>query len=102
MFTNAGTGWPADAIITNSILVIKAIVMSTECITVISPRLVKVEVAAGRLCAVPLEDIGSLREVGLAWRRSDRLSPIAMRFRDILRQIGTRELVAAHSPTHRQ
>ncbi|PTW63185.1 LysR family transcriptional regulator [Breoghania corrubedonensis] len=97
VFNNARTGWPSRAIITNSILAIKAIVMNTDCITVISPRLVEVEVAAGRLCAVPLEDVGSLREVGLALRRSDKLSPIAARFRDILREIASRGTDATHS-----
>ncbi|MEI2385812.1 LysR family transcriptional regulator [Breoghania sp. JC706] len=95
VFNKAGTGWPVRSIITNSILTIKAIVMNTDCITVISPRLVEVEVAAGRLHAVPLEDIGSLREVGLAWRRSDRLSPIATRFREIVRQIANPEGAAS-------
>jgi len=92
VFTSAGIRWPTRGINTNSILAIKAIVMNTDCVTIMSPRLVEVECGAGRLCSVPLTDVSALRPVGLMWRRDDALSPIAARFAEILQR------VASHHP----
>jgi len=52
-------------------------------------------VALGRLRSIPLEDVGSLRPVGLIWRRDEKLSPIATRFAKILRSIAREEECAA-------
>lgn len=87
VFANAGIPWPARAISTNSILASKAIVMSTDCVTIMSPRLVEVECEVGRLCTVELTDVRSLRPVGLTWRADEDLSPIASRFAQALRQM---------------
>lgn len=92
VFTTAGLRWPNGGISTNSILSIKAIVMNTDCITIMSPRLVEVERGAGRLCSVPLTDVSALRPVGLMWRRDEEMSPIAARFAQVLRS------VAEHDP----
>jgi LysR family transcriptional regulator, regulator of abg operon len=86
VFANAGLQWPVRGVSTNSILAIKAIVMNTECVTIMSPALVEVECQAGRLRAVPLADVAPLQPVGLIWRKGDELSPIAARFARILRQ----------------
>ena len=85
VFAAAGLAWPDRAISTNSILAIKAIVMDTECVTIMSPLLVEVEVRARRLRAVPLQDIAPLQPVGMMWRAGDELSPIAARFARVLR-----------------
>lgn len=85
VFEAAGVAWPTCGISTNSILAIKAIVMSTECVTVMSPALVNVERNAGRLQAIALKDIAPLQPVGMMWRKDDELSPIATRFAKILR-----------------
>ncbi len=87
MFATAGIGWPTRAINTNSILAIKAIVMSSDCVTIMSPRLVEVEREIGRISTVALTDVGPLRPVGLMWRANDELSPIAARFADVLRRV---------------
>jgi DNA-binding transcriptional LysR family regulator len=87
VFTNAGHRWPTRGISTNSILAIKTIVMTTKCVTIMSPRLVEVEVQAGRLCSVPVDDIGSLQPIGLILRRADELSPTAARFARLLREV---------------
>lgn len=87
VFDAAGVPWPSHGISTNSILAIKAIVMAGDCVTVMSPALVEVERAAGRLVAVPLRDIAPLQPVGLMWRRGEALSPVAERFAAALRAI---------------
>ncbi|MBK8759068.1 MAG: LysR family transcriptional regulator [Sulfuritalea sp.] len=87
MFATAGIGWPTRAINTNSILAIKAIVMSSDCVTIMSPRLVEVEREIGRISTIALTDVGPLRPVGLMWRANDELSPIAARFADVLRRV---------------
>ena len=87
VFAAAQMDWPSRTISTNSILAIKAVVMDTDCVTIMSPRLVDVELRAGRLHAVPLEDLAPLRQVGLMWRRRDTISPIAARFMAIVRQL---------------
>ncbi len=91
VFAAVGQSWPARGIVTNSILAIKAVVMNSDCVSIISPRLVEVEVATGRLRSIPLEDVAPLQPVGLIWRRDDKLSPIAARFAKILRGIAQEE-----------
>jgi molybdate transport repressor ModE-like protein len=85
VFAAAGMAWPQRAISTNSILAIKAIVMNTSCVTIMSPMLAEVETHAGRLHAVPLKDVASLQPVGMVWRAGDPPSPIAERFVRLLR-----------------
>lgn len=85
VFSVAGVAWPTCGISTNSILAIKAIVMNSECVTMMSPSLVEVECHAGRLHAVPLKDIAPLQPVGVMWRSGDEQSPIAVRFAKVLR-----------------
>ena len=87
VFSSVGQHWPSRGIVTNSILAIKSVVMNSDCVSIISPRLIEVEVAMGRLHSIPLEDVAPLRPVGLVWRRNDKLSPIAARFAKILRSI---------------
>ncbi len=86
LFAGSGVSWPVRAISTNSILASKAIVMSTDCVTIMSRRLVDVECEVGRLCTVELSGVGSLRPVGMTWRADEELSPIATRFAQALRQ----------------
>jgi DNA-binding transcriptional LysR family regulator len=91
VFASVGQGWPRRGIVTNSILAIKDVVMNSDCVSIISPRLVEVEVAMGRLRAIPLVDVRPLQPVGLIWRRDDKLSPIAARFAKILRSFAQEE-----------
>ncbi len=87
MFAAAGIGWPLRAINTNSILAMKSIVMSSDCVTIMSPRLVEVEREVGRICVLELTDVGPMRPVGMMWRANEELSPIAARFGRILRAV---------------
>jgi DNA-binding transcriptional LysR family regulator len=91
VFAAANLGWPVNSISTNSVLAIKSIVMTTDCVSLMARELVEVEVAAGRLKVVALEDVGSQRPVGMMWRRSEALSPIAARVADIFRQVAREE-----------
>lgn len=85
VFAAAGLPWPTAGISTNSILAIKAIVMNTEGVTIMSPVLVEVERLAGRLQVVPLREVAPLHPVGMMWRSGDELSPTAGRFAKVLR-----------------
>lgn len=85
VFEGAGLAWPTRGIATNSIIAIKAIVMNSECVTVMSPALTEVECLSGRLKAVPLSDVAPRQPVGMIWRKDDELSPIAKRFAQVLR-----------------
>lgn len=87
VFASVGQRWPQRGIATNSILAIKSVVMTTDCVTIMDPRLIGVEAALGRLCSVPLEDVERPKPVGLVSRRGDNLSPIAARFVKILRHL---------------
>ena len=85
VFMAAGIEWPRAGISTNSILAIKSIVMRSECVTLMSPALVEVECATGRLRAVPLVGVAPLQPVGMTWRDGDEQSPIIARFAKVLR-----------------
>jgi DNA-binding transcriptional LysR family regulator len=91
VFAASDLGWPIQSINTNSIIAIKAIVMSTDCVSLMARGLVEVEIEAGRLWAIALEDIGGQRTVGLMWRRNEKLAPTAARLVEILRRISKEE-----------
>lgn len=94
VFMAAGVNWPSRAISTNSILAIKAIVMNTDCVTIMSPRLVDVECELGRLCAVEMTDVAPLQPVGLIWRANEEQTPIAARFAQAIRRVAHESAVA--------
>jgi DNA-binding transcriptional LysR family regulator len=91
VFAASDLGWPTQSINTNSILSIKAIVMNTDYVSLMARGLVEVEVEAGRLQAIALEDVGSQRPVGLIWRRNETLAPTAARLVEILRRVSKEE-----------
>ncbi|MBE7419612.1 MAG: LysR family transcriptional regulator [Ideonella sp.] len=90
VFEAAGLPWPTAGISTNSILAIKAIVMNTEGVTIMSPVLVDVERKAGRLQVVPLQEVSPLQPVGMLWRSDDEPSRAAARFAKFLRLVAAR------------
>ncbi len=104
VFAAFNLGWPVNSISTNSVLAIKSIVMSTDCVSLMARELVEVEVAAGRLRVVALKDVGNQRPVGMMWRRSEALSPIAARVAGIFRDVARDEFAhpAAASRRHRR
>lgn len=89
VFSVAGVPWPTSGVSTNSILAIKSIVMNTQGVTIMAPGLVDVECRSGRLCAVPLVELGPLQPVGMMWRAGEERSPIAGRFAKLLRLAAT-------------
>ena len=93
VFGAAGLPWPAVSISSNSVAAIKAMVMASDCMTVMAPALVAVEREAGRLCTVPISDVTAMQPVGMIWRDNDETSPITLRFMQILRE------TAAQHPT---
>ena len=102
VFAASDLGWPAQSINTNSIIAIKAIVMSTDCVSLMARGLVEVEIEAGRLWAIALEDVGSQRPVGLTWRRSEKLTPTAARLVEILRRVSKEETPPRKAPAGRK
>jgi DNA-binding transcriptional LysR family regulator len=65
--------------------------MNTDYVSLMARGLVEVEVEAGRLQAIALEDVGSQRPVGLIWRRNETLAPTAARLVEILRRVSKEE-----------
>jgi DNA-binding transcriptional LysR family regulator len=94
VFATAGVAWPLQGIATNSIVAIKAIVMNSDGLTLMSPALTEIECASGRLVAVPLSGVAPLQPVGMIWRKDDELSPIAQRFARLLRRAAAQRSLA--------
>jgi len=93
LFISAGVQWPAFYIGTNSMTALKAIVMESDCVTIMPRRLLQLERKARRLTTVPLKERGSRRSLGLSWIRHRGLSPIAERFAECLRNVARKERV---------
>jgi DNA-binding transcriptional LysR family regulator len=79
LFAAENESWPSQAIITNSITALKSIVMQSDCVTILSEKLVQLEVKARRIVCVPLRKQHFTREICLRHRRSPR-SPLVARF----------------------
>jgi LysR family transcriptional regulator, regulator for genes of the gallate degradation pathway len=94
LFISAGVQWPAFYIGTNSMTALRAIVMQSDCVTIMPRRLLQLERKAKRLTTVPLKDRGSRRSLGLSWIRHRGLSPIAARFADCMLEVARKERVA--------
>jgi DNA-binding transcriptional LysR family regulator len=89
MFATAGVPWPEDIIESNSILALKAIVMNTGYISIMSPGLVEIECAAGYLKALPLDDMAELQPIGYTVRGGETPGPVTGRFLEILKAVST-------------
>lgn len=88
VFTAVNEPWPARYISTNSITMLKSLVMRSDGVSISSALLVELERAAGRLAVVSLRQPPFAREISLRWRAGANLSPLALRFIDILRAVG--------------
>lgn len=97
VFETAGGPWPTTGISTSSILAIKAIVMNSEGVTIMSPVLVDVERRAGRLHVAPLQEGSLLQPVGMMWRSNDEPSRAAARFAKFLRLVAVEAYAAEHA-----
>lgn len=79
LFAAENEPWPSAAIITNSITALKSIVVQSDCVTILSEKLVQLEVKARRVVCVPLRKQHFTREICMRHRRSPR-SPLVERF----------------------
>lgn len=86
LFIVGGVPWPARAVLTDSMVVIKTIVMHSDCIAIMPQQLVQLELKAGVLQRNGLKEAGTVRALGLAYAADRPLAPLAQRFIDILRQ----------------
>jgi LysR family transcriptional regulator, regulator of abg operon len=79
LFAAESQAWPLRAIITNSITALKSIIMLSDCVTILSARLVQLEMKARRMACVPMRKQHFTREICLRRRRAPR-SPLVERF----------------------
>lgn len=85
LFAAENEPWPASYVSTNSVLALRSLILRADCVTVSSPHLMKLELAAGRLVSVPLRKPHFTHEIVLRTRRDQALSPLAQRFVAALR-----------------
>jgi LysR family transcriptional regulator, regulator of abg operon len=78
VFAAENQPWPSQAIITNSVTALKAIVMRSDCVAILSTKLVQLEIDARRLVCVRLRKQHFSREICLRRRRASR-SPLVER-----------------------
>jgi DNA-binding transcriptional LysR family regulator len=78
LFTTAGLSWPANCVITNSLALVEALVAQSDRVSIVS-RLQTDFHNMWRVRAIPLRGAPT-RIVGIKWRRTTRLSPLAQRF----------------------
>lgn len=85
LFAAENVPWPANYVSTNSILALRSLVMRTNSVTITSPNLIKLELAARQLASIPLQKSRFSREIVVRTRRDQGLSPLAQRFVSALR-----------------
>ena len=90
LFSAENQPWPSGAIITNSITALKSIIMQSDCVTILSRKLVQLELKARRLAGVPLRRQHFTREICLRQRRAVR-SPLVERFVAAIRAAASAE-----------
>jgi DNA-binding transcriptional LysR family regulator len=88
LFAADNVPWPANYVTTNSVLALRALVMRTDSVTILSPNLMRLELAEGHLVGIPMRDPHFVREIVLRTRRNHALSPLAERFVAALRAEG--------------
>jgi molybdate transport repressor ModE-like protein len=86
LFVVAGLRWPPGCITTNSMAAMKAIVINSNCLAIMPRQLVALERTAGLLRCIHLAEAGGTRALGLSWAKGRKLSPIAARFAEIIRE----------------
>jgi DNA-binding transcriptional LysR family regulator len=78
LFSAENQPWPSQAIITNSITALKSIIIQSDCVTILSKKLMRLEIEARRLACVPMRKQHFTREICLRRRREPR-SPLVER-----------------------
>jgi DNA-binding transcriptional LysR family regulator len=87
MFLNNGLPIPQDAWTFGSAVSLKGAVQHAGCVGILPRHFVRNEARAGFLKALQLVDPSPARPIGLIYLRSRPLSPIAERFRQVVRQV---------------
>lgn len=85
LFAAENVPWPANYVTTNSVLALRSLILRTDSVTILSPHLMKLDLAAGQLVGIPLRKPHFVREMVLRTRRNAALSPLAERFVAALR-----------------
>ena len=80
LFAAENEPWPLHCIATNSITAVKSLVIRSDCVSVSSGRLVRLEAQAGHIACIPLRNRHFMREICLRRRRQAVLTPGAQRF----------------------
>lgn len=85
LFAAENVPWPANYVATNSILALRSLILRSDSVTISSPNLMRLELAAGHLAGIPLRKPRFTREIVLRTRRNQTLSPLAQHFVSALR-----------------
>jgi DNA-binding transcriptional LysR family regulator len=80
LFAAENEPWPLHCVATNSITAVKSLVIRSDCVSVSSGRLVRLEARAGHIACIPLRNRHFMREICLRCRRQAVLTPVAQRF----------------------
>lgn len=98
LFVVAGLHWPAGCVTTNSMAAMKAMVLNSDCVAIMPTQVVAVERRAKLLRCVRLTESGGTRSLGLSWAKTRRLSPLAQRFVQIVREAARHSSVSKVNP----
>jgi molybdate transport repressor ModE-like protein len=87
LFITTGLAWPDACITTNSMVAMKSIVMHSDYVTIMPRQLVSLERSKRWLHCIGLSESGRSRALGLSWARDRELSPMAVRFAQLIREV---------------
>jgi len=79
LFAAENEPWPSRAVTSNSLIALKSIIMRSDCVMIMSEKLVQLEVKARRMVCVPLRKQHFTRKICLRRRRAPP-SPLIERF----------------------
>jgi DNA-binding transcriptional LysR family regulator len=80
LFAAENEPWPTSYVTTDSMLALRSLIARTDSVTMSSPHLLQLELAAGQLAGIPLHKSHFMREIVLRTRSGQELSPLAQRF----------------------
>jgi DNA-binding transcriptional LysR family regulator len=85
IFASANMPWPLNCVTTTSLTMIESILERTDHVTLITSILRH----AWRVRSIPLKGAGT-RTIGIKYRQAARLSPLALRFRELAHNLAPR------------
>lgn len=85
---------PAAPITCGSVMTIRGVLLDSDCLTLLSPDQVSVEIAAGMLTTIAAPSDGMVRTIGAITRNDWRPTALQMRFLALLRDAGARASAA--------